>query len=141
MREVVRSAMVAVSADKLYSLINDVERYPEFVPGCRLARVEERGEHHVVATLGVQRSALNTEFTTRNELEPGRRVTMRLVKGPFRFLEGVWDLEPIGDQGCKVTLRLRFEFANRLAGMMFAPLFEETAASLVDAFVRRSREP
>ncbi len=141
MREVVRSAMVAVSAEKLYELINDVERYPEFVPGCRVARVEERGDGYVVATLGVQRSALNTEFTTRNELEPGRRVTMRLVKGPFRFLEGVWDIAPIGDQGCSVTLRLRFEFANRLAGAMFAPLFEETAASLVDAFVRRSRQP
>ncbi len=140
MREVVRSAMVAVSALKLYELINDVERYPEFVPGCRVARVEERGKGYVIATLGVQRSALNTEFTTRNELEPGRRVTMRLVKGPFRFLEGVWDIEPIGEQGCSVTLRLRFEFANRLAGAMFAPLFEETAASLVDAFVRRSRQ-
>lgn len=132
--------MVAVSALKLYELINDVERYPEFVPGCRVARVEERGKGYVIATLGVQRSALNTEFTTRNELEPGRRVTMRLVKGPFRFLEGVWDIEPIGEQGCSVTLRLRFEFANRLAGAMFAPLFEETAASLVDAFVRRSRQ-
>ncbi|MGA0735515.1 MAG: type II toxin-antitoxin system RatA family toxin [Steroidobacteraceae bacterium] len=133
MREVVRSAMVAVSAEKLYELINDVERYPEFVPGCRVARVEERGEGYVVATLGVQRSALNTEFTTRNELEPARRVTMRLVKGPFRFLEGVWEISPIGEQGCSVT--------NRLAGAMFAPLFEETAASLVDAFVRRSRQP
>jgi ribosome-associated toxin RatA of RatAB toxin-antitoxin module len=140
MREVVRSAMVAVSAERLYELINDVERYPEFVPSCRVARVEERGEGYVIATLGVQRSALNTEFTTRNELEPARRVTMRLVKGPFRFLEGVWDIEPIGEQGCSVTLRLRFEFANRLAGAMFAPLFEETAASLVDAFVRRSRQ-
>jgi ribosome-associated toxin RatA of RatAB toxin-antitoxin module len=140
MREVVRSAMVAVSAERLYELINDVERYPEFVPGCCVARVEERGEGYVIATLGVQRSALNTEFTTRNELEPARRVTMRLVKGPFRFLEGVWDIEPIGEQGCSVTLRLRFEFANRLAGAMFAPLFEETAASLVDAFVRRSRQ-
>ena len=140
MREVVRSAMVAVSAEKLYELINDVDRYPEFVPGCRVARIEERVEGYVIATLGVQRSALNTEFTTRNELEPGRRVTMRLVKGPFRFLEGVWDIEPIGEQGCSVTLRLRFEFANRLAGAMFAPLFEETAASLVDAFVRRSRQ-
>jgi ribosome-associated toxin RatA of RatAB toxin-antitoxin module len=141
MREVVRSAMVAVSAEKLYELINDVERYPEFVPGCRVARVEERGDDYVIATLGVERSALNTEFTTRNELEPGRRVTMRLVKGPFRFLEGVWEITPIGEQGCSVTLRLRFEFANRLAGVMFAPLFEETAASLVDAFVRRSRQP
>ena len=66
MREVVRSAMVAVSAERLYELINDVERYPEFVPSCRVARVEERCEGYVIATLGVQRSALNTEFTTRN---------------------------------------------------------------------------
>ena len=35
---------------------------------------------------------------------------------------------------------MRFEFANRVAGALFAPLFEDTAASLVDAFVKRARE-
>jgi ribosome-associated toxin RatA of RatAB toxin-antitoxin module len=34
---------------------------------------------------------------------------------------------------------MRFEFANRLSGALFEPLFEDTAASLVDAFVRRAR--
>jgi len=140
MREVVRSAMVSVPPERLYALITDIERYPEFVPGCTLARIEERGETEVVATLGVQRSALNTEFTTRNTLEPDRKITMRLVRGPFRFLEGVWTVTPVGEAGCEVRLTLRFEFANRLAGMMFAPLFEETAASLVDAFVLRARQ-
>ena len=33
----------------------------------------------------------------------------------------------------------RFAFANRLTGMVFEPLFEETAVSLVDAFVARAR--
>jgi ribosome-associated toxin RatA of RatAB toxin-antitoxin module len=65
---------------------------------------------------------------------------MRLERGPFKSLEGVWSLRPVGESGCEITLRLRFEFANRLSGMMLAPIFEQTAASLVDAFVVRARE-
>lgn len=140
MREVTRSALVPLPPSELYALINDVERYPEFVPGCTVARVESRGEREMVATLGVRRGGLDTEFTTRNALDPDRSVTMRLERGPFKSLEGVWSLRPVGDSGCEVTLRLRFEFANRLSGMMLAPIFEQTAASLVDAFVVRARE-
>lgn len=139
MREVTRSALVPLSAEKLYALIIDIERYPEFVPGCTRARIEERGDNEVVATLGVKRGGLDTEFTTRNTLEPGRSVTMRLVRGPFRALEGIWTVRPLGEAGCEVSLKLRFEFSNRLAGVMFAPVFEETAKSLVDAFVVRAK--
>ena len=141
MREVTRSALVPLSAEKLYALIIDIERYPEFVPGCTRARIEERGDNEVVATLGVKRSGLDTEFTTRNTLDPGRSVTMRLVRGPFRALEGIWTIRPLGEAGCEVSLKLRFEFSNRLAGVMFAPVFEETAKSLVDAFVARAKAP
>ena len=140
MREVTRSALVPLAADKLYGLITDIERYPEFVPGCKLARIESQSEGVVVATLGVRRGALDAEFTTCNRLDPGRAVEMRLVRGPFKSLEGLWTIKPIGDAGCEVTLRLRFEFANRLAGVMLTPIFEDTAKSLVDAFVARARQ-
>jgi ribosome-associated toxin RatA of RatAB toxin-antitoxin module len=139
MREITRSALVALPPAELYALITDIERYPEFVPGCRVARIEQRDEHEVVATLGVQRGALNAEFTTRNTLDPGRSVTMTLVKGPFKSLEGLWTVKPLGEAGCEVSLRLRFEFANRLMGAMLTPAFEETAKNLVDAFVARAR--
>ena len=139
MREVTRSALVPLPAEQLYALITDIERYPEFVPGCRVARIEQRDEREVVATLGVQRGALNAEFTTRNTLDPGRSVTMQLVKGPFKTLEGLWTVKPMGESGCEVSLRLRFEFANRLMGAMLTPAFEETAKNLVDAFVARAR--
>jgi len=42
MREVTRSALVPLPAEQLYALITDIERYPEFVPGCRVARIEQR---------------------------------------------------------------------------------------------------
>jgi ribosome-associated toxin RatA of RatAB toxin-antitoxin module len=140
MREVKRSALIAEPPARMYELINDIERYPEFVPWCTAARVVSRKEHEVVATLNIKRGPLKTEFTTRNLLEPGSRVLMQFVSGPFRVLEGLWTLTALGDLGCRVELEMRFEFANRVAGTLFEPLFEDTAASLVDAFVKRARE-
>jgi ribosome-associated toxin RatA of RatAB toxin-antitoxin module len=140
MREVKRSALIAESPARMYALINDIERYPEFVPGCTSARIESQKPGEMVATLTIKKGPLRTEFTTRNLLEPDKRVLMQFVSGPFRVLEGLWTLTPLGDLGCRVELEMRFEFANRAAGTLFEPLFEGTAASLVDAFVKRARE-
>jgi ribosome-associated toxin RatA of RatAB toxin-antitoxin module len=140
MREVKRSALIAESPAQMYRLVNEIERYPEFVPWGAGARVESRTDAEVVATLSIKRGPLRAEFTTRNLLEPEKRVLMQFVSGPFRVLEGLWTFTALGDLGCRVELEMRFEFANRIAGTLFEPLFEDTAASLVDAFVKRARD-
>src|ERR1700722_18336776 len=139
MREMTRSALVARRPDMLYQLVEDVERYPEFVPGCTLAQVLERGDNEMVARLAVRRGPLRTEFTTRNQLDPGRGVHMHLIEGPFRVLEGQWSFTPVASNGCRIQLSLRFQFSNALKSALFDPLFEETAASLVRAFVARAQ--
>jgi ribosome-associated toxin RatA of RatAB toxin-antitoxin module len=140
MREVKRTALIAESPARMFALINDIERYPEFVPWCTAARVDSRKETEVVASLTIKRGPLRAEFTTRNLLEPDKRVLMQFVSGPFRVLEGLWTLTPLGELGCRVELEMRFEFANRVAGTLFESLFEDTAGQLVDAFVKRARE-
>jgi ribosome-associated toxin RatA of RatAB toxin-antitoxin module len=140
MREVKRSALIAESPARMFALVNDIERYPEFVPWCTAARVDSRKEGEVVASLTIKRGPVKSEFTTRNLLEADKRVLMQFVSGPFRVLEGLWTFTALGDLGCRVELEMRFEFANRVAGALFEPLFETTAASLVDAFVKRARD-
>jgi ribosome-associated toxin RatA of RatAB toxin-antitoxin module len=139
MREIRRSALVTQVPARMFELINDIERYPEFVPWCTRAEVISRSDREIVATLGVARGALNTRFTTRNTLEPHSRITMNLVEGPFSQLSGEWRLAPMGEGGCRVELVLRFALANRLKAMVLEPLFESTAGTLVDAFVARAR--
>jgi ribosome-associated toxin RatA of RatAB toxin-antitoxin module len=139
MREVKRAALVSRPPARLFALINDIESYPTFLPWCTHARVEGRGPHEVVATIGVRQGALHGEFTTRNTLEPERRIHMQLVSGPFRVLEGEWLLTPVDTNGCRVELTMRFAFRNAVAGLVFEPKFAATVGSLVDAFVARAR--
>jgi ribosome-associated toxin RatA of RatAB toxin-antitoxin module len=139
MREVKRSALVGKPPSVLFALINDIESYPQFLPWCTHSRVQSRSDSEIVATVGVKRGPLQGEFTTRNVLEPDRRIVMHLVSGPFRMLEGEWLLTPIGADGCRADLTMKFAFKNSLTAMLFEQKFAETASSLVDAFVARAR--
>jgi len=144
MREIKHAALVAQPPERLYGLINDIDSYPAFIPWCTHAKVLSRTDREIVATIGVKQGPLQSEFTTRNDLDPDRRVVMHLVTGPFRMLEGEWLLTPIaqpgdGATGCRVQLTMKFAFRNPLTAMLFEQKFAETASSLMDAFVARAR--
>jgi ribosome-associated toxin RatA of RatAB toxin-antitoxin module len=145
MREIKHSALIAQPPARVFELINDIESYPSFIPWCTHAKVLSRSDQEIVATVGIHRGPLQSEFTTRNELEQDRRVLMRLVSGPFKMLEGEWLLTPIpeatvpGGTGCRVQLTMKFAFKNPLTALLFEQKFAETAATLMDAFVGRAR--
>jgi ribosome-associated toxin RatA of RatAB toxin-antitoxin module len=134
-----RTSLVARLPHVVYRLVDDIERYPEFVPGCTAAQVLQRSAQEVVARLAVRRGPLRTEFTTRNRLDPDRSIHMQLVEGPFKMLEGSWDFTPVASNGCRIDFRLRFQFSNVLKSALFEPLFEAVQSELVRAFVARAQ--
>ena len=135
-----RSALVRHTPENMFELVNDFERYPEFLPGCRRARLIERDEAHLIGEMTLGRAGIEQSFTTRNDLIEPERIEMSLISGPFKRLRGRWLFLPMGDGVCKVCLELEFEFANRLLGMAFGKLFQQVAGQLVDAFSRRADE-
>lgn len=134
-----RTSLVARSPEVVYRLVEDIESYPQFVPGCTSAEVLERNEHMVVARLAVRRGPLRTQFTTRNRLDPGHSVQMQLIDGPFKVLEGSWNFTPVASNGCRIEFKLRFQFSSVWKSALFEPLFEEAQAELVRAFVARAQ--
>jgi ribosome-associated toxin RatA of RatAB toxin-antitoxin module len=116
-----------------------VESYPEFLPHCRSARVLDKREDTIKATIELAKGALHKSFTTLNRLEAPHRIEMRLVAGPFRRLHGAWSFTEQEGRGTRVALDLEFEFSNRLVALAIGPVFNHVANSLVDAFVRRAQ--
>jgi ribosome-associated toxin RatA of RatAB toxin-antitoxin module len=140
MREVNRSALVPYTAEQMFALVEDIERYPDFVPWVVAAQVIERTPDAVVGRLEMQRSGVREKFTTRNVLTRPKEIAMTLVEGPFRTLEGRWTFEPIAERGVKVSLSVRFEFASAVLGLLLSRSFEKNFSELINAFVERARE-
>ena len=140
MRRVDRSALVPYSAREMFMLVDDVESYPEFLPWCDDAEVLSRSDDVVEARLELHKGGVSNHFTTRNTRREFEAIDIALVGGPFRHLQGGWAFKEIGEEGCRVSLQLEFEFESMFVDLMFGAFFEETCNSLVDAFSRRARD-
>jgi len=139
MKTLTRSALVARLPEQVFALVNDIARYPQFVPGCSHAEVLMQGEREIVARIKVHRGPLSTQLTTRNTLFPCSEIRMELVEGPLRHLQGLWTFMPVAANGCRIELTLEFEFSNPLKAALLEPLLENTATSMVQAFVQRAQ--
>lgn len=135
-----RSALVPFSARQMYDLVNDVAAYPEFLPWCGGAAVIESGEDYRIAQVQIRKGPVRQQFTTRNALQRDRQISMALVDGPFRSLDGKWQFSEIGDAGCRVSFDIEFSFAGRLLATALGPIFNEICSRLVDAFVTRAHQ-
>ncbi|WP_249975262.1 type II toxin-antitoxin system RatA family toxin [Vreelandella olivaria] len=135
-----RTALVRHTPQQMFDLVNDFERYPEFLPGCRRARLVERDDAHLVGEMTLGRAGVEQTITTHNDLYAPERIELSLVKGPFKRLKGRWLFTPMGTDACKVSLEMEFEFANRLLSLAFGKLFQQIAGQLVDAFTKRANE-
>jgi len=133
-----RSALVRYEPARMYAIVDDVPRYPEFMPWCRATAVHLDEGPIQEASLTIAKGPFHDTFRTRNTRIPGARIDLALMEGPFRELQGSWTFEAMGE-GSKVTLELRFDFANALIGRTLGPVFEGIADGLVDAFVKRAR--
>ncbi len=140
MPKIKRQKIVPYSQQAMYSLVNDVTRYKEFVPWCQKSEVLSRHESELQGELTFAKGGFNKSFTTHNRLHPYHQVDISLVNGPFKHLDGHWQFEDYGNGHCKVSLNLEFEFSTRVLELLFGPLFNQVANTLVDVFCQRARD-
>jgi len=138
MPEVTRSVLVSHTPEEMFALVDAVERYPEFLPWCGGASVSFRDETRTRATINISYRGIKQSFTTENAKRVPAEMQIRLVEGPFRELDGQWRFTALGEHGCKVEFRLRYEFSSRILAKLLGPVFGFIANSFVEAFVKRA---
>ena len=86
MPQISRTALVPYSAEQMYQLVNDVQSYPQFLPGCTGSRILESTPGQMTAAVDVSKAGISKTFTTRNQLTSNQSILMNLVDGPFKNL-------------------------------------------------------
>jgi coenzyme Q-binding protein COQ10 len=135
--------IVPYTADLMYAVVSDVEKYPEFLPWVVALRVLSGGENRMTAEMAVGYGALRERYVSDVILDPAaRRIDVTQVensKGPFKTLENHWRFTP-HDEGCEVEFSILFEFRSRLLHSVAGSKFEKVMLKMADAFEERAKK-
>jgi coenzyme Q-binding protein COQ10 len=131
------------TADLMYAVVADVEKYPEFLPwvvALRVLRREVVRDRDVIfAEMAVGYGALRERYTSRVVLDPkDRRIDVVQTEGPFKILENHWHFTP-SETGSVVEFSIVFQFKNRLLNAVASAALEKVMFRMADAFEARAK--
>jgi len=138
MTTLAKSVLVPHSAATMFALVDDVERYPEFLPWCPSAKVVERTEAITRARIDIGYHGVASHITTLNRKQAPERMDLELVEGPFKRFHGQWRFVPLGDAGCRVELSLDYSLSGASINIVLRPVLTRVLETLVDRFVERA---
>ena len=131
--------VLSYTPEQLFTLVADIERYPEFLPWCVGARIKKREGNLVLADLIIGFRMFRERFTSHVTLDPPGGIDVAYTEGPFRYLTNHWTFTPV-EGGCRVGFFVDFEFKSRLLQRLIEVLFNEAVRRMVGAFEKRARD-
>lgn len=140
MAQVNKTVLVGFSDAQMYTLVDTVEKYPEFLPWCGGVDLIQRDETSTVATLHIAYHGIKQQFTTENHKTYPSQMKISLRDGPFKHMDGLWQFIPLSENACKIVFELNYEFSNAFLDKLIAPVFSHIANTFVDSFVLRAEQ-
>jgi coenzyme Q-binding protein COQ10 len=130
--------VLQVSAERMYNLVMDIEAYPAFVPWVSAAEILTHDEHELTAEVTVDLAGVKHKFQTVDRFQANKLIEIRLLSGPFRFLESVWTFQALGPSRCEVHFSIEFEFKSTMLDLVASPIFGVACKTMVKTFEKRA---
>jgi len=127
------------TAEQLFDVAADIERYPEFLPWWQTASVLERDAgrcrvHNVVA-LG----PLRLQFGSEALLLRPERIEVQSREAPFERLQLAWRFTPTPQGGCQLSLSVQIAMRSALMQLAVARTLNGVLSQILFAFQGRAR--
>jgi len=122
----------------MFDVVIDVEAYPDFLPWVDQARVLDRQGNEFSAELVADLAGMKHAFRTTDRYIPEKLIEIRLLDGPFKFLESLWTFEEVSEQSCRVHFSIEVEFKSMMLDLVASPIFSGACKSMVHSFEQRA---
>ena len=136
---------VPFTAQQMFDLVADVERYPAFLPWCIALRVVDRktdeGAGMLLADMIVAYKVFREKFRSKVTLDPASHsIDAHYTDGPFSALRTRWRFADYAEGGSNIDFFIEFRFRSTILHTTATMVFEKAFARMTDAFVARAFE-
>lgn len=133
------------TAQQMFDLVADVEKYPEFLPMCEQLVIEQRkqedGHEVLIARMHIGYKAITENFLSRILINPDDLVIeVNYLDGPFSHLLNTWAFKEKENGHCDVDFYLEYKFRNLGLQLLMGAMFDAVFSKFTDAFAARADE-
>lgn len=132
------------SAEAMFELVADVEKYPEFLPYCKGLKVLRRsvapdGHPTMIAQMTVGYGPVSESFVSRVAMDRDNlRLHIQYVDGPFRHLDNRWRFRDLGEGQSEVDFTIDYSFKSRAFELLAGSVFDKLFRRMAGAFEQRA---
>ena len=138
MKKIHKEEDINIEVTKIFHLINNIEKYPDFLPWCVKTEVEHKSKNTINGKIFISKSFIKWNFSTKNIIENNKSINLSLIDGPFEELNGKWSFIPIDKNNTKVSLDINYKFKNSLIEISIEPIFTSIMNSILQSFISQA---
>ncbi|MDX1924234.1 MAG: type II toxin-antitoxin system RatA family toxin [Rickettsiaceae bacterium] len=132
------------TAYQLYSLVLDVEKYPEFVPWCESCKVLSKEDQTIYAELSVRYGLFAKSYTSKIDhgvlSDEEYFVHIVQTQGPFEKLNTDWAFKKDGKFSSVVNYNMELALKSSFLENMLSTVLDSAADLMINAFEKRAQE-
>jgi len=132
------------SAHQIHALVMDIEKYPEFLPWCRQAKIIKRDAGGIViADLLINFKNFFEKYrseVTHKKQDEDYFIETRAIEGPFKSFSSRWKINELAQNKCEVEFFIEFQFNSFILEKMIGGIFEKAALKMMKSFESRAQE-
>ena len=137
--EIKKEAIILKDKKKVFNVVNRVDLYKNFVTYCSDSKILSEEKNQMEARLDFNLKGIKTTFTTMNKIIEYESIEMKLIDGPFKYLDGRWEFEEISGKTI-IKLIINYEAKNKIIEYTVGKSLEKITNYLVKSFVSESNK-
>lgn len=142
MAQATRTVTINVTPEKLFDVIADYEKYPEFLPEVKKVKIDagQGSIKEVTYTVDIKAKVIN--YTLKHTAERPTKLSWTMIKGEMmKGNDGTWVLKPGAQPGTTdATYNIDLKLSSLVPGFIEKALAEQSLPSLMANFKSRAEK-
>ncbi|MDN5247552.1 MAG: type II toxin-antitoxin system RatA family toxin [Wolbachia endosymbiont of Tyrophagus putrescentiae] len=131
------------SPHKIFQIVIDVEKYPDFVPWCRAVYIREKFDNQMTVDLLAIFRGIKGQYTSEVTATPPNNTNEGWIKvessnGIFKHLYNEWKFIPIDENKTMVKFYIEFKFKSQALSLLLNSVYKYAQKKVVSAFRNRA---
>lgn len=128
------------TAEQMFDLVADVDKYPEFLPWVVATRVRKDSDTEMTADMLVGFKALREKFTSKVVKNRPETINVHYIDGPLRDLDNNWTFRDVEEGVCEIDFCVDFAFKNIMFETLAGQYVDRAFRKMVLAFEERAAQ-